>query len=122
MQERGELEQIGLMKFGMTGSLDSKLYWLFPVPLAGSFLTGTTKFGVSNSPVNLFYAQPVIECALPSLSALLENARINDTDSFVICIQIHSPVGPSLPAQPSVYYVPKDLLDGLEASLDNPRT
>ncbi|KAJ3934548.1 MAG: hypothetical protein NXY57DRAFT_889933 [Lentinula lateritia] len=64
----------------------------------------------------------VWECALPSLSALLENPRIGDTDSFVICVQIHCPVGPSLPAQPSVYYVPKDLLDGLEASLDNPNT
>ncbi|KAJ4479314.1 hypothetical protein J3R30DRAFT_3477488 [Lentinula aciculospora] len=64
----------------------------------------------------------VWECALPSLSTLLENSRISDTDSFVICVQIHCPVGPSLPAQPSVYYVPKDLLDGLEASLDNPNT
>ncbi|KAJ3799207.1 hypothetical protein GGU11DRAFT_679953 [Lentinula aff. detonsa] len=64
----------------------------------------------------------VWECALPSLSALLENPRIGDTDSFVICVQIHCPVGPSLPAQPAVYYVPKDLLDGLEASLDNSNT
>ncbi|KAJ3754210.1 hypothetical protein EV360DRAFT_96688 [Lentinula raphanica] len=64
----------------------------------------------------------VWECALPSLSTLLENPRINDPDSFVICVQIHCPVGPSLPAQPAVYYVPKDLLDGLEASLDNPNT
>ncbi|KAF5393022.1 hypothetical protein D9757_001331 [Collybiopsis confluens] len=64
----------------------------------------------------------VWECALPSLSTLLEHPRIAATDSFIICIQIHSPVGPSLPAQPSVYYVPKNLLDGLENSLDNPNT
>lgn len=61
-----------------------------------------------------------VECPLPSLTSLLENSRIRDTDSLVICIQIHCPVGPSIPQQPSVYYVPKDLLDGLESSLDNP--
>ncbi|KIK67825.1 hypothetical protein GYMLUDRAFT_155333 [Collybiopsis luxurians FD-317 M1] len=64
----------------------------------------------------------VWECALPSLSTLLSHPRIAATDSFIISIQIHSPAGPSLPAQPSVYYVPKDLLDGLESSLDNPNT
>ncbi|TDL29223.1 hypothetical protein BD410DRAFT_709231 [Rickenella mellea] len=64
----------------------------------------------------------VWECALPSLSSLLENPRISETDSFVICIQIHSPTGPFFPQQPSSYYVPRDLLDGLEASLDNPHT
>ncbi|PPQ63428.1 hypothetical protein CVT24_004938 [Panaeolus cyanescens] len=63
-----------------------------------------------------------IECPLPSLSSLLENSRIRETDSFVICVQIHCPVGPSIPQHPSVYYVPKDLLDGLEASLDNANT
>jgi hypothetical protein len=62
----------------------------------------------------------LIECPLSSLTSLLENPRIRDTDSLVICIQIHCPVGPSIPQQPSVCYVPKDLLDGLEASLDNP--
>lgn len=60
------------------------------------------------------------ECPLPPLSTLMENPRIHDTDSFVICVQIHSPVGPFFPQQPSAYYVPRDLLDGLEASLDNP--
>ncbi|KAJ3831920.1 hypothetical protein F5878DRAFT_647218 [Lentinula raphanica] len=60
------------------------------------------------------------ECALPSLSTLLEDPTINDPDSFVICVQIHCPVGPTLAAQPAVYYVPKDLLDGLEASHDIP--
>lgn len=64
----------------------------------------------------------VWECPLPSLSSLLENQRIRETDSLVICVQIHSPIGPSIPQQPSVYYVPRDLLDGLEASLDNPNT
>ncbi|KAG6910940.1 hypothetical protein DXG01_005994 [Tephrocybe rancida] len=64
----------------------------------------------------------VWECPLPPLSALLENARINDTDSFVICVQIHCPSGPSYPQQPAVHTVPKDLLDGLEASLDNSNT
>jgi len=54
------------------------------------------------------------------LSSLLEHSRIRETDSLVISVQIHCPSGPSLPQQPSVYYVPKDLLDGLEASLDNP--
>lgn len=39
---------------------------------------------------------------------------------MVICVQIHCPTGPFVPQQPSVYYVPRDLLDGLEASLDNP--
>lgn len=33
---------------------------------------------------------------------------------------MHSPSGPTIPQQPSVCYVPKDLLAGLEASLDNP--
>ncbi|EMD40932.1 hypothetical protein CERSUDRAFT_80584 [Gelatoporia subvermispora B] len=64
----------------------------------------------------------VWECPLPSLSSLLENPRIKETDSFVICVQIHSPVGPFYPQQPSAYYVPRDLLEGLEASLDNPNT
>lgn len=60
-----------------------------------------------------------IECPLPPLSALLENPRIRETDSLVICVQIHCPSGPSFPQQPSIYSVPRDLLDGLEASLDN---
>ncbi|KAI0796913.1 hypothetical protein C8Q75DRAFT_790900 [Abortiporus biennis] len=64
----------------------------------------------------------VWECPLPPLSALLENPRIKATDSFVICVQIHSPVGPFFPQQPSASYVPRDLLDGLEASLDNANT
>ncbi|KAL1944324.1 hypothetical protein VTO73DRAFT_3509 [Trametes versicolor] len=64
----------------------------------------------------------VWECALPPLSMLLENPRIRETDSFVICVQLHSPVGPFYPQQPSAYYVPRDLLEGLEASLDNPNT
>lgn len=59
------------------------------------------------------------ECPLPPLSVLLENERIRDTDSFVICVQIHCPVGPFFPHQPAVSYVPKDLLDGVEALLDN---
>ena len=62
----------------------------------------------------------LLECPLPFLSELLQNPRIQETDSFVICVQIHSPVGPYIPEQPSVAYVPRDLLDGLEASLDNP--
>ncbi|KAF8897756.1 hypothetical protein BD779DRAFT_1492351 [Infundibulicybe gibba] len=64
----------------------------------------------------------VWECPLPPLSELLRNPRIKDADSFVICVQIHCPVGPFIPQHPSIYYVPKDLLDGLEASLDNPNT
>ncbi|EIN10612.1 hypothetical protein PUNSTDRAFT_100257 [Punctularia strigosozonata HHB-11173 SS5] len=64
----------------------------------------------------------VWECPLPSLSSLLENYRINSSDSFVICVQIHSPLGPFFPQQPSAYYVPRDLLEGLEASLDNANT
>ncbi|KAG2013805.1 hypothetical protein CC2G_010676 [Coprinopsis cinerea AmutBmut pab1-1] len=64
----------------------------------------------------------VWECPLPSLSDLLRNERIRETDSFVICLQIHSPSGPSIPQQPATCYVPRDLLDGLEASLDNPNT
>ena len=59
------------------------------------------------------------ECPLPPLSLLLENPRIKATDSFVICVQIHSPVGPFFPQQPSAAYVPKELLAGLEALLDN---
>ncbi|KAG6880167.1 hypothetical protein C0992_004619 [Termitomyces sp. T32_za158] len=35
---------------------------------------------------------------------------------------IHCPSGPSYPQQPAVHTVPKDLLDGLEASLDNSNT
>ncbi|EAU84666.2 hypothetical protein CC1G_00185 [Coprinopsis cinerea okayama7 len=65
---------------------------------------------------------PRMECPLPSLSDLLRNERIRETDSFVICLQIHSPSGPSIPQQPATCYVPRDLLDGLEASLDNPIT
>lgn len=64
----------------------------------------------------------VWECPLPILSDLLENDRIRETNSFVICVQMHSPSGPTIPQQPSVRYVPKDLLAGLEASLDNPNT
>ncbi|GJJ07522.1 hypothetical protein Clacol_001724 [Clathrus columnatus] len=64
----------------------------------------------------------VWECSLPPLSTLLAHPRINETDSFILCVQIHSPVGPQFPQHPSAYYVPKDLLDGLEASLDNPHT
>ncbi|KAF8761112.1 hypothetical protein RHS01_00867 [Rhizoctonia solani] len=59
------------------------------------------------------------ECSLPPLSTLLEHPRIAATNSFVLCIQIHTPVGPQIPQQPSIYYVPKDLLEGIEASLDN---
>jgi hypothetical protein len=58
-------------------------------------------------------------CSLPSLSTLLDNPRIRETDSFVICVQIHCPFGPYIPQQPSAFYVPRDLLEGLEASLDN---
>ncbi|KAI0747320.1 hypothetical protein BC629DRAFT_1561130 [Irpex lacteus] len=64
----------------------------------------------------------VWECPLPPLSSLLENPRIRETDSFVICVQIHCPIGPFFPHQPSASYVPKDLLDGLEAMLDNANT
>ncbi|KAJ3475752.1 hypothetical protein NLI96_g11631 [Meripilus lineatus] len=64
----------------------------------------------------------VWECPLPPLSVLLENRRIKETDSFVICIQIHSPIGPFFPQQPFATYVPRDLLSGLEASLDNANT
>ncbi|GAB1519148.1 hypothetical protein RhiTH_002214 [Rhizoctonia solani] len=62
------------------------------------------------------------ECSLPPLSTLLEHPRIAATNSFVLCIQIHTPVGPQIPQQPSIYYVPKDLLEGIEASLDNSNT
>ncbi|KAI0268185.1 hypothetical protein BC834DRAFT_821689 [Gloeopeniophorella convolvens] len=64
----------------------------------------------------------VWQCALPSLSSLLENPRIQQTDSFVICIQVHTPTGPFFPQHPSACYVPRDLLEGLEASLDNSNT
>ncbi|KAG6830314.1 hypothetical protein H0H92_001249 [Tricholoma furcatifolium] len=64
----------------------------------------------------------VWECPLPPLSALLENTKIREMDAFVICVQIHSPSGPSYPQQPAVHSVPKDLVDGLEASLDNSHT
>lgn len=50
---------------------------------------------------------------------MLENPRVRQTDSFVICIQVHTPTGPFFPQHPSAYYVPRDLLEGLEASLDN---
>ncbi|CAE7125732.1 unnamed protein product [Rhizoctonia solani] len=62
------------------------------------------------------------ECPLPSLSTLLEHPRIAATNGFTLCIQIHTPVGPQIPQQPSIYYVPKDLLEGIEASLDNANT
>jgi len=79
------------------------------------------KFGVNFPHCLLAYnSHRLVECPLPSLSHLLENPRVRDTDSLVICVQIHCPVGPSIPQQPSVYYVPRDLLDGLESSLDNP--
>lgn len=61
-------------------------------------------------------------CTLPPLSTLLDNPRIKETDSFVICVQIHCPIGPIIPQQPYQYYVPRDLLEGLEASLDNANT
>jgi hypothetical protein len=59
------------------------------------------------------------ECNLPELGALLQNTRISASDSFTLSIQLHTPAGPHFPQQPQAYYVPKDLLDGLEASLDN---
>jgi hypothetical protein len=62
---------------------------------------------------------PKPECNLPTLAVLLDNPRISASDSFTISIQLHTPVGPHFPQQPAAYYVPKDLLDGLEASLDN---
>ena len=62
---------------------------------------------------------PITECPLPPFAELLKNSKIRETDSFVICAQIHTPVGPFYPQQPSVAYVPQNLLDGLEASLDN---
>lgn len=85
------------------------------------FRKGSEVWGefLRNSDTYIFTIPLFLECPLPSLTTLLENPRIRDTDSLVICIQIHCPVGPSIPQQPSVYYVPKDLLDGLEASLDN---
>ncbi|KAH8830411.1 hypothetical protein DL96DRAFT_1592760 [Flagelloscypha sp. PMI_526] len=64
----------------------------------------------------------VWECPLPSVSSLLENERIRQGDSFVLCIQINSPIGPLYPQHPHFSYVNKDLLDGIEASLDNPNT
>ncbi|KAF7970788.1 hypothetical protein HWV62_23066 [Athelia sp. TMB] len=64
----------------------------------------------------------VWECPLPTLSELWANPRIQETNSFVICVQIHSPVGPYIPQQPAAFYVPRDLLEGLEASLDNANT
>jgi hypothetical protein len=64
----------------------------------------------------------VWDCTLPPISALLENPRIRETDAFTICLQIHCPLGPFFPQQPTAYYVPRDLLEGLEASLDNPNT
>ncbi|KAJ7094524.1 hypothetical protein B0H15DRAFT_829907 [Mycena belliarum] len=65
----------------------------------------------------------VWDCALPSLSALLDSSEtMREADSFTLCIQIHCPTGPFFPQQPTAYYVPRELLDGLEASLDNPNT
>ncbi|KAF7332287.1 BTB domain-containing protein [Mycena kentingensis (nom. inval.)] len=64
----------------------------------------------------------VFDCSLPPISALLENPRIREMDAFTICVQIHCPLGPFFPQQPTAYYVPRDLLEGLEASLDNPNT
>lgn len=86
----------------------------------GSFVvkvrSGVSKYSLHIHPC-LIGCSP--ECQLPSISSLLENSRIRETNSMVICVQIHCPAGPSIPQQPSVYYVPRDLLDGLEASLDN---
>ncbi|KZO96303.1 hypothetical protein CALVIDRAFT_564170 [Calocera viscosa TUFC12733] len=62
------------------------------------------------------------ECPLPPLSTLLENQNIALSDSFIICMQIHSPVGPFVPQLPSAHYIPRNLLDGFEASLDNAHT
>ncbi|KAF8332673.1 uncharacterized protein EI90DRAFT_3053969, partial [Cantharellus anzutake] len=41
---------------------------------------------------------------------------------FVLCIQIYTPVGPQFPQHPSAFYVPRDLLQGIEDSLDNSHT
>ncbi|SRR5260221_1909698 len=83
----------------------------------------TVKYGVSPL-LGMPECQPTLraECALPSLSSLLENPRINPSDTFVLCIQIYTPVGPQFPQHPSAFYVPRDLLQGIEDSLDNPRT
>jgi hypothetical protein len=64
----------------------------------------------------------VWECALPSLSSLFENHKITATDSFILCVQIHSPTGPFIPQQPQSYYVPRELLEGLESLLDSANT
>ncbi|KAG9093836.1 hypothetical protein FS749_013642 [Ceratobasidium sp. UAMH 11750] len=62
------------------------------------------------------------ECPLPPLATILEHPRVAATNSFVLCVQIHTPVGPQIPQQPSIHYVPKDLLEGIEVSLDNANT
>lgn len=64
----------------------------------------------------------VWECPLPTLSSLLENVKIAATDSLVLCVQIHSPTGPFIPQQPQSYYVPRELLEGLESLLDDANT
>ncbi|TRM68172.1 hypothetical protein BD626DRAFT_450521 [Schizophyllum amplum] len=63
----------------------------------------------------------VWECPLPPLSLLLQNPAVRDKDSLVISLEIHCPVS-VFPQHPSGYYVPRDLLEGIEASLDNPNT
>ncbi|KAL1680779.1 hypothetical protein EV122DRAFT_261984 [Schizophyllum commune] len=63
----------------------------------------------------------VWECPLPPLSALLQNPAVKEKDALVISLEIHCPVS-VFPQHPSGYYVPRDLLEGIEASLDNPNT
>ncbi|KIY49431.1 hypothetical protein FISHEDRAFT_41134, partial [Fistulina hepatica ATCC 64428] len=63
----------------------------------------------------------VFSCILPPISSLLEHPRIREADSFIIDVQVHCPIG-VYPRHPSAYYVSRDLLAGLEASLDNANT
>jgi hypothetical protein len=64
----------------------------------------------------------VWHCTLPTLTELSEIPSIATCDAFVLCLQIYSPIGPMFPHHPVARYVPRELLEGLEASLDNANT
>jgi hypothetical protein len=53
------------------------------------------------------------------LAVTLVTARESKDPANGLVCDLHHPTWPFFPQHPSAYYVPRDLLEGLEASLDN---
>ncbi|KAK4698186.1 hypothetical protein P7C70_g8100, partial [Phenoliferia sp. Uapishka_3] len=60
------------------------------------------------------------EChSFPSFEVLLQNPRIAELDSFVLSIQISSPVQATVPQIQNSHHVPRDLLLGVQNLIDD---